>query len=153
MRHLWWLLRKGIPGSTLLTLPLLQVSKHGLWWRKSVCPWLQANIHVPKTNNSETQGGIGTREKKMVLGLCSLNRNTALREASLSTTPHSQTWSPLPSLSKDHYNPLSPRVNNSFILHDFEVGASLVAQLVKNLPAMQETPVWFLGREDPLEKG
>ena len=32
-------------------------------------------------------------------------------------------------------------------------GASLVAQLVKNLPAMQETPVWFLGREDPLEKG
>ena len=26
--------------------------------------------------------------------------------------------------------------------------ASLVAQLVKNLPAMQETPVRFLGRED-----
>ena len=31
--------------------------------------------------------------------------------------------------------------------------ASLVAQLVKNLPARQETLVWFLGREDPLEKG
>ena len=31
-------------------------------------------------------------------------------------------------------------------------GASLVAQLVKNLPAMQETPVRFLGQEDPLEK-
>ena len=31
--------------------------------------------------------------------------------------------------------------------------ASLVAQLVKNPPAMQETPVWFLGWEDPLEKG
>ena len=30
--------------------------------------------------------------------------------------------------------------------------ASLVAQLVKNPPAMQETPVWFLGQEDPLEK-
>ena len=30
--------------------------------------------------------------------------------------------------------------------------ASLVAQLVKNLPAMQETPVRFLGWEDPLEK-
>ena len=25
--------------------------------------------------------------------------------------------------------------------------------LVKNLPAMQETPVWFLDQEDPLEKG
>ena len=29
----------------------------------------------------------------------------------------------------------------------------LIAQLVKNPPAMQETPVLFLGREDPLEKG
>ena len=28
-------------------------------------------------------------------------------------------------------------------------GASLVAQMVKCLPAMQETWVWFLGREDP----
>ena len=31
--------------------------------------------------------------------------------------------------------------------------ASLVAQLVKNLPAMQETWVRSLGWEDPLEKG
>ena len=32
-------------------------------------------------------------------------------------------------------------------------GASLVAQPVKNPPAMQETPVQFLGWEDPLEEG
>ena len=31
--------------------------------------------------------------------------------------------------------------------------ASLVAQTVKNLPAMRETGVGSLGREDPLEKG
>ena len=31
--------------------------------------------------------------------------------------------------------------------------ASLMAQLVKNLPAMQETLVRFLGQEDLLEKG
>ena len=31
--------------------------------------------------------------------------------------------------------------------------ASLVAQMVKNLPAMQETWVWSLGQEDPLEEG
>ena len=31
--------------------------------------------------------------------------------------------------------------------------ASLITQLVKNLPATQETPVGFLGRDDPLEKG
>ena len=32
-------------------------------------------------------------------------------------------------------------------------GASLVAQMVKNLPAVQETQVQSLGQEDPLEKG
>ena len=31
--------------------------------------------------------------------------------------------------------------------------SSLIAQLVKDLPAMQETPVRFMGQEDPLEKG
>ena len=33
------------------------------------------------------------------------------------------------------------------------LGASLVAQLVKNLPSIQETRVQSLGQEDPLEKG
>ena len=33
------------------------------------------------------------------------------------------------------------------------IRASLVAQTVKNLPAMQETWVQSLGQEDPLEKG
>ena len=32
-------------------------------------------------------------------------------------------------------------------------GASLIAQLVKNLHAMQETPVQFLGQSDLLQKG
>ena len=32
-------------------------------------------------------------------------------------------------------------------------GASLVAQMVKNLPAMWETRVQSLGWDDPLEKG
>ena len=32
-------------------------------------------------------------------------------------------------------------------------GAFLIAQLVKSPPPMLETPVWFLGREDLLEKG
>ena len=31
--------------------------------------------------------------------------------------------------------------------------ASLIAQLVKNLPVIQETSVQFLGQKDPLEKG
>ena len=28
-----------------------------------------------------------------------------------------------------------------------------MTQMVKNLPAIQETQVWSLGQEDPLEKG
>ena len=32
-------------------------------------------------------------------------------------------------------------------------GASLVAQMGTNMPAIQETQVQSLGREDPLEKG
>ena len=39
---------------------------------------------------------------------------------------------------------LEPSVTLSF---------SLVAQMIKNLPAMQETWVWSLGQEGPLEKG
>ena len=40
------------------------------------------------------------------------------------------------------------KVNHSVLVFDFTL-----AQLVKNLPTMQETPVRFLGQEDPLEKG
>ena len=36
---------------------------------------------------------------------------------------------------------------------DYMIGASLVAQLVRNPPAMPETLAQFLGWEDPLEKG
>ena len=39
-----------------------------------------------------------------------------------------------------------------WVLQCFHMGL-LVAQLVKNPPAMQETWVWLLGKEDPLEKG
>ena len=38
-------------------------------------------------------------------------------------------------------------------LKDLLAENTLTAQLVKNQPAMQETPVQFLGCKDPLEKG
>ena len=40
-----------------------------------------------------------------------------------------------------------------FVYALWETGTFLVAQMVKNLPAMQETRVWSLGQEDPLDKG
>ena len=40
-----------------------------------------------------------------------------------------------------------------YTLEERSFGASQVAQMVKNLPAMQEIRVQSLGREDHLEKG
>ena len=41
-------------------------------------------------------------------------------------------------------------INNLRYAYDWY--ASLIAQLVKNLLAMQETPLWLVGQEDLLEK-
>ena len=41
----------------------------------------------------------------------------------------------------------------SFLAESFLAVWLHIAQLVKNMPAMQETPVGFLGQEDLLEKG
>ena len=40
-----------------------------------------------------------------------------------------------------------------FTIIQIGLGSSLMAQMVKNLPAMQETRVPSLSQEDPLEKG
>ena len=42
---------------------------------------------------------------------------------------------------------------NSLSVASFAIGASLVAQRLKRLPAMRETWIQSLGREDPLEEG
>ena len=44
-------------------------------------------------------------------------------------------------------------MNSKLTLPGYNYGVSLIAQLGKNPPAMQETLVRFLGWEDPLEKG
>ena len=43
--------------------------------------------------------------------------------------------------------------NQYNIVNQLYARVSLVGQMVKNLPAMQEAWVWSLGQEDPLEKG
>ena len=50
-------------------------------------------------------------------------------------------------------NPISPTFDKTRKQCVLAASASLVAQLVKNPPAMQETWAWSLGWEDPLEKG
>ena len=45
-------------------------------------------------------------------------------------------------------------INLIFLLLQWdEAGASLVVQMIKNLLSVQETQIWSLGQEDPLEKG
>ena len=41
----------------------------------------------------------------------------------------------------------------NFTLFILDCQASLVAQILNNLPAVEETSVWSLGQEDPMEKG
>ena len=69
--------------------------------------------------------------------------------------PKSQYW-------PGHDNPLLSKPTTQLKLGSVMAGQSdksggshwcLIAQLVKNLPAMQETPVRFLGQQDSLEKG
>ena len=48
---------------------------------------------------------------------------------------------------------LCNRIIFQFLGHPPSGWASLIAQLVKNLPAMRETLVQFLGQEDLLEEG
>ena len=50
------------------------------------------------------------------------------------------------------YNKYLAYVCILFVFKHVYAWASLVAQIVKNLPAIQETQVWSLDREDPLEE-
>ena len=52
-------------------------------------------------------------------------------------------WTERQSLDGSFHNPLD---------FPFRGSHSLAVQMVKNLPAVQETRVWSLGQEDPLEK-
>ena len=50
-------------------------------------------------------------------------------------------------------HPILPKNPTSIWCSHYMKTTSLIAKLVKNLPAMQESSVGFLGQEDPLEKG
>ena len=73
--------------------------------------------------------------------------------------PKSSCSTILTTLCYSHYTYIASLVvvpqflNFIFFLFTFQFGASLMARMVKNLPAMQETWVRSLGQEEPLEKG
>ena len=94
------------------------------------------------------------------LGTLDSQISTVFFQSDLSTTLLPETLSCSEPLEQ-HFPGLlltadSPFLNSSsspWSLNSHILWASLVAQLIKNLPAMQETPVWFLVQEDLLENG
>ena len=121
-------------------LPFLPSRSHNrLWPLGRPQPWLQTIV-----------------SKVMSLVFNTLSRFVT---AFLPRSNHLISWLQLPSAVM-----LEPKMRKSVtastispsICHvgiTWEVRDSLVAQLIKNLPAMRETWVWSLGWEAPLEKG
>ena len=64
------------------------------------------------------------------------------------TCTHMQLHTPTPPPTLQRHKQMS---HNCKLL--WKLGASLVAQTVKNLPVVQETWLWSLGWEDPLKEG
>ena len=54
--------------------------------------------------------------------------------------------------SRNISNPFTYKTMENKVKSQPKSSPSLVTQTVKSLPAVQETRVWYLGREDPLEK-
>ena len=79
----------------------------------------------------------------------------SLSRARLLATPGTAAYQDCPSMgfSRQEYWSGVPLPSKNKVLLDRTVWATLVTQLVKNPPAVQETLVQFLGWEDPLEKG
>ena len=57
-------------------------------------------------------------------------------------------WATVPGVTKSR-----TQLSDFASLHFMLERASLITQLVKNLPEMWESWIWFLGWEDPLEEG
>ena len=65
----------------------------------------------------------------------------------------STSYFPVSSVTKRNFQNSDIALNSQITIKARIIFLIYVAQLVKNPLAMQETPVRFLGREDPLEKG
>ena len=84
----------------------------------------------------------------MIKGRCSEGRLTRFKFQLY----HLLTLIKVLNLRLNFFHQLDRNNYNAYFMR-FKLGRFMIAQLVKKSPAMQETPVRFLGWEDPLEKG
>ena len=97
----------------------------------------------PNLRCSETQGGICNLKETWLWPTCWSWR--ASRRGRGQLEPTLETWMQVVTIFRSSFYHVDTAGKCYFGI--------LPPALVKNPPAMQETPVWFLGWEDPLEKG
>ena len=137
-----------------------------------LCHTQQLNVTGEKTNNYSLQiHGPNLKQAFNEIPVCSLTHWLDFLEGGFIPFPLSSTLQRLltplvttllPTLQRREYPQLPPQLlacqhqcsNTCFLSWICEyIAGPPVAQMVKNLPAMQETQVWSLGQEDPLKKG
>ena len=137
-----------------------------LLWPKGIFQVKQETPPRPLSENlsvdAHTQPDHGTKVTGAVSGhhlfpLLSSSQSHEWNSYSLQGAQTEPTWSPYKFKVKyrQHFQVSSKIKNDSKAKSQliYPIGASLIALLVKNPPAMQENPVQSLGWEDPLEKG
>ena len=139
----WWAVISGVSKSQIWLKQLSSSSRSEIPWgfHMGQAPWLATLPYSENFVHSPSPELLPFRWGKVSDSLCSfhdtilplwLARVSNLEKSiSQATSAFQELWSGLSNLFIDR----------------------LVAQTVKNPPAMQETWVWSLGREDPLEEG
>ena len=149
-----WVTQTGVCAVLSHWVPSSSLQPHGLWPARPLCPrgfsrqeyWSGLPCpppgHFPNLSNVSRIGGrfftIWATREALLKPVVTSNSVDGQWELQLSWGLGTFATTILRSLGKD------------WALK--QVGASLVAQRLKHLPAMQETQVQSLGREDPLEK-
>ena len=105
----------------------------------------------------QEQSGLNTFEKEFKTTCSNVTHSFTLRESDISNVKFIVATARYSYILSGNAHKSDSMCVYFPISHDLTLnvraGTSLVAQLVKNLPAMQKTPIQFLGQEDPLEKG
>ena len=112
------------------------------------CPLLLLPSTFPASGSFSKESALHMRwPKYWNFGICPSNEYSGLISFRIDWFDFLVVHGTLKSLLQHHSSRASTLQCSAFFR------ASLIVQLVKNLPSMQETLVQFLGQEDPQEKG